>query len=37
MDAVVIGSILSVVGAAVILAVLVIRLIKLMNSTHSED
>ncbi len=37
MDAVVIGSILSVVGAIVVVIVLGIRILKLMNTTHSED
>lgn len=36
MDAVLIGSILTVVGAVVILVVLAIRVGKLMNTTHSE-
>ncbi len=37
MDAVAIGSILAVVGSVVIIVLLGIRLVKLMNSTHSED
>ncbi len=37
MDAVVIGSILSVVGAIVVVIVLGVRILKLMNTTHSED
>jgi hypothetical protein len=37
MDAVLIASILSVVGAIVVAVVLVFRVIKLMNTTHSED
>lgn len=36
MDAVLIGSILTVAGAVIILVVLTIRVIKLMNTTHSE-
>lgn len=37
MDAVVIGSALTVVGAVVILVVLVVRVGKLINTTHSDD
>ena len=37
MDAVVIGSILSVVGAIVVVIVLGVRILKLMNTTHSDD
>lgn len=37
MDAVVIGSILTVVGAVIILIVLGIRVSKLMKNTHSQD
>ena len=36
MDAVLIGSILSVAGAVIILVVLAVRVIKLINTTHSE-
>lgn len=36
MDAVLIGSILSVAGAVIILLVLAVRVIKLINTTHSE-
>lgn len=37
MDAVAIGSILAVVGSVVVIVVLGIRIIKLINTTHSED
>lgn len=37
MDAVMIGSILTVVGAVVIVVVLAIRVGKLINTTHSKD
>lgn len=37
MDAVAIGSILAVVGSIVVLAVVGIRIIRLINNTHSED
>lgn len=37
MDAVMIGSILTVVGAVVIVAVLAVRIGKLINTTHSKD
>jgi hypothetical protein len=37
MDAVVIGSILTVVGAVVIVGYLAIRAIHLINTTHSEQ
>ena len=37
MDAVAIGSILAVVGSIVVIVVLAIRLMKLINTTHSED
>ena len=37
MDSVVIASILSVVGAIVVAGVMIVRVIKLMNTTHSED
>lgn len=37
MDAVVIGSILSVVGAVLVVVVLAIRIGKLINTTHSKD
>lgn len=37
MDAVAIGSILAVVGSVVVIVVLGIRIIKLINTSHSED
>ena len=37
MDAVFIGSILAVVGSIVVIVVLGIRIMKLINTTHSED
>ena len=37
MDAVAIGSILAVVGSVIILGYLVAKVLKLMNTTHSED
>ena len=37
MDAVMIGSILAVVGSIVVIVVLGIRVIRLINTTHSED
>ena len=37
MDAVFIGAILSVVGAIVVFVVVAIRVMKLINTTHSED
>ena len=37
MDAVAIGSILAIVGSIVVLAYLVAKVLKLMNTTHSED
>jgi hypothetical protein len=37
MDAVTIGSILAVVGSLVIVIVIGIRVMKLINTTHSED
>lgn len=37
MDAVVIGSILSVVGAILVVVVIGIRIGKLINTTHSKD
>lgn len=37
MDAVLIGSILTVVGAVLVVAVLAIRIGKLINTTHSKD
>ena len=37
MDAVAIGSILAVVGSIVVIAVLVVRVLKLINTTHSDD
>ena len=37
MDAVLIGSILTIVGSIVVLVVLGIRVAKLMKNTHSED
>ena len=37
MDAVAIGSILAVTGSVIVLVVLVIRILKLINTTHSED
>lgn len=37
MDAVVIGSALTVVGAIVVVVVIGIRVSKLMKETHSED
>lgn len=37
MDAVAIGAILSVVGSIVVVVVLGIRIMKLINTTHSED
>ncbi len=37
MDAVAIGSILAVAGSIAILVFLAIRLVKLINSTHSKD
>lgn len=37
MDAVMIGSILAVVGSIVVIIVLGIRIMKLINTTHSED
>lgn len=36
-DAVVIGSILSVIGAVLVVIVLAIRIGKLINTTHSKD
>ena len=37
MDAVAIGSILAVVGSALVVTIIVIRVLKLINTTHSED
>jgi hypothetical protein len=37
MDAVTIGSILAVAGSLVVVVVLVIRVLKLINTTHSEN
>jgi len=37
MDAVTIGSILAVVGSIVVIVVLGIRIMKLINTTHSDD
>ena len=37
MDAVFIGSILSVVGSIVVVIVLGVRIMKLIKTTHSED
>ena len=37
MDAVAIGSILAVTGAVIVFAVMVIRVLKLIKTTHSED
>lgn len=37
MDAVTIGSILTVVGAVLVVLVLAIRIGKLINTTHSKD
>lgn len=37
MDAVAIGSILAVVGTIIVLAFVVVKVIKLINTTHSED
>jgi hypothetical protein len=37
MDAVAIGSILAVIGAALVAVVLVVRVVHLINTTHSED
>ncbi len=37
MDAVFIGAILSVIGAVVVFIFLAYRIVKLMNTTHSED
>jgi hypothetical protein len=37
MDAVVIGAIITVVGSVIVIGVLAIRILKLMNSTHSKD
>ncbi len=37
MDAVVIGAILSVAGAVLVLIVLAVRIMKLINTTRSED
>jgi len=37
MDAVAIGAILAVTGSVIVLTVLVIRILKLINTTHSED
>ncbi len=37
MDAVFIGAILSVVGAVVVFIFLAVRIVKLMNTTRSED
>ena len=37
MDAVAIGSILAVVGSIVVIVVLGIRIMKLINTTHSDD
>lgn len=36
MDAVLLGSILTVAGAVIILVVLAVRVVKLINTTHSE-
>ncbi len=36
-DWVAVGSVLSVVGAIVVVVVLGIRIMKLINTTHSED
>ena len=36
MDAVLIASILTVAGAVIVLLVLAVRVIKLINTTHSE-
>ena len=37
MDAVFIGSIAAVVGSIAVIVVVAIRVIKLINTTHSED
>jgi len=37
MDTVVVGTILAVTGTIIVFAVLITRIIKLMNTTHSED
>ncbi len=37
MDAVAIGSILAVVGSIVVIAVVGIRVMRLIKNTHSED
>ncbi len=37
MDAVAIGSILAVVGSLIVLAVLAVRISKLINTTRSDD
>lgn len=37
MDAVTIGAILAVTGTILVIAVLAIRILKLINSDHSED
>ncbi len=37
MDAVFIGAILSVIGSIVIFIVVAIKIMKLINTTHSED
>lgn len=36
-DAVVIGSALTVIGAIVVVVVLAVRILKLMNTTKSDD
>ncbi len=37
MDAVAIGAILSVIGSIVVIAVIAIRVGRLMKNTHSDD
>jgi hypothetical protein len=37
MDAVLIGSIITIVGSVIVLVVLGIRISKLMKNTHSDD
>ena len=37
MDAVAIGSVVAVVGAIIVFVVLVVRISRLINSSHSED
>jgi len=36
-DWVAVGSTLTVVGSLIVIAVLVVRVLKLINTTHSED